>query len=109
MTTGDVHEVSRAIGTLEGRLGGIEEAVKQGNASRRDLHEKVNTIGQQVTELGAKLSSVVGAVENLAGTVQTHETERNQNIGSRKSVVAIAAAASAVVTAAVEALKHIKF
>lgn len=109
MTTGEVNEVSRSIGRLEGRLGAIEEKVAEGNKSRRDLHEKVNTISNQMTELGAKLQGVAGAVEHLAGTVNTHETERNQSIGSRKTVVAIAAAASAFVTAAVEALKHVKF
>jgi len=103
----DIDEVSLTLGELRGELKMIGGQVTEGNRSRRELHEKVNTVVNSMAEMSAKVQSLCSTVETLAETVRTHEELKQQGAGMKTLVVG---AFSACGTLGIfEAAKHLFF
>lgn len=103
----EIDEVSLTLGELRGEVKSIGKQVAEGNHSRRELHEKVNTVVNAMAEMSAKVQTLCATVEQLTQTVNTHENIRQQGTGAKTLATGVFSACGTL--GLLEAAKHMFF
>lgn len=84
----DIHEFSRALGSLEASVSNLTQtwAEQERNATqgRRALHEKMDGVKDDVSELSSRMDKVDAALGEIAPAVAEFKAARERAIGAMK-------------------------
>ena len=85
---GAVHEMSRAIGSLEASVRSLnerwEERERSAAEGRRVLHAKFDALRDNVSDLASEVSGVTEKLASIEPEIKTFEEARLQAIGAQK-------------------------
>lgn len=85
---GAVHEMSRAIGSLEASVIELnrkwDERERSASEGRRVLHAKFDSLKDEVTEMATKVVGVETALASIEPEIKTFQEARMQAIGAQK-------------------------
>lgn len=88
--TGEMHEISRLIGSLQSSVETLTrqwgEQDRKATEGRRELYRKFEEIKSEVTQLAGRLTNMAEEIGRMRPSVQTFDKMRQQGIGSKKTL-----------------------
>lgn len=88
MVDRDIHEFSRALGSLEASVTNLtktwSEQERNASEGRRALHQKMDGIKDDVFQLGSRVDKMSEDISEITPAVNEFKDARQQAIGARK-------------------------